>query len=105
MQRVSAFSASIHVDPHPLPLSAPSQDWFSKLGGDLSNIRSISDSRGGGGGNDSTASLSRVELRKNVNAIRDEQLGHGDKGDFITVKVSRFHVRAHGVFAACAISL
>eukprot|EP00903_Cladosiphon_okamuranus_P009556 g9099.t1 len=81
---LSAFSSSTIVpSPPDVPETSELRAWFDAAGGG-SSFKSVS-VRSGGGGSDEVAKRDVAE-RHTLESIRESNLGHNEKGDWVVVK-------------------
>ena len=82
--RTLSASGSSPVTKYPqVPESDQLQRWWNDMGGSTASTTRLSNSRGGGAGRVST-----LEERKNIAAIKKENLGFGEKPDWVSFKAT-----------------
>ncbi len=88
--RTLSLAGSMQVAPR-IPEGETLIQWMISNGGKLSDIQTGSLSNGGGSGGGSNKDT--FESRKKCMAIKDENLGNGEKPDWVTMKLSLTYVK------------
>jgi replication factor A1 len=84
----SLGSSQLVLNP-PVAETAALQAWWAATGFSIASPKSLSKGGGGGGGGMRDTSLGQ---RKALAAIKEENMGLGEKGDYITTKATVDHI-------------